>query len=608
MGSIFSQQQPQDHGKTNPLTVTTSTTSATLKRSSSSLLSIPTKRLRMERPSHLANQQPRQSATCMSVLQTSEKQLEKPDREEDIRSTNVRDLPVQKQYLLRAIRSKEHGLTLDLEGKPLYSDTFFTELAENASVLPTPQPPQNDSNLDPNSQTIQRSRADTYRNHEHQTNFLDYQTQRQLRKKQFIFSGSSETARKWEKVQSHFAQPTSNQVDSWTGSFGLVEKRKIDLHNKLYLAPLTTVGNLPFRRLCKRLGADITCGEMAVDRNLLMGQASEWALVRRHRDEDLFGVQIAGSNVDTITRAAEVVGKVCDIDFLEINAGCPIDLVFNRGGGCGLMRRAPKLRKLVWSVNQVVNVPVGVKMRTGISQSTRNASSLINDVAKAGAAWVTVHGRSRKQRYSKQADWEYIKGPCVDTATQIGVPLIGNGDVYNWRDVVRAYDDNVEGKKSGIETVMIARGALIKPWVFTEIKEKRDWDISSGERLELYKEYAKMGLEHWGSDARGVETTRKFLLEWLSFLYRYIPIGLIEQEYGLDVSMSDRAPFFRGRNELETLLGSSQCGDWVRITEMLLGKAPPGFKFAPKHKSNAWESVNMNGGEKGRGDSTKDWG
>lgn len=603
MGSLFSRHQPEEQEKPKPLTVTTTTTSAALKRSTSSLLSVPTKRLRMDPPSQLAKQQPRQSATCISVTQ------EKPDREEDIRSTNVRDLPVQKQYLLRAIRSKDHGLTLDLEGKPLYSDTFFTSLAESASVLPPPQPQQNSLNLDPNSQNQQRSRADTYRKHEHQTNFLDYQTQRQLRKKQFNFSGSTETARKWEKVQSQFTQPLSDQIDSHTGSFGLPEKRKIDLRNKLYLAPLTTVGNLPFRRVCKQLGADITCGEMAVDRNLLMGQASEWALVRRHRDEDLFGVQIAGSNVDTITRAAEVVGKVCNIDFLEINAGCPIDLVFNRGGGCGLMRRAPKLRKLVWSVNQVADVPVGVKMRTGISQSSRNAASLINDVAKAGAAWVTIHGRSRKQRYSKLADWEYIKGPCVEAATQIGVPLIGNGDVYNWRDVVRAYDDDdVEGDTSGIETVMVARGALIKPWIFKEIKEKRDWDISSGERLELYKEYAKMGLEHWGCDSRGIETTRKFLLEWLSFLYRYVPIGLIEHGHGLDVSMSDRAPFFRGRNELETLLGSSQCGDWVRITEMLLGKAPVGFKFAPRHKSNAWESVNVNGGEKKRDDATKDWG
>jgi len=187
-----------------------------------------------------------------------------------------------------------------------------------------------------------------------------------------------------------------------------------------------------------------------------------------------------------------------------------------------------------------------------------------------------LHGRSREQRYTRLADWEYI-GEAQKTVKRI--PVFGNGDVMSFED------HNMAVSKSGVDGIMVARGALIKPWLFIEIKEQRHWDIQATERLDIVKEFCNYGLEHWGSDDKGVETTRRFLLEWQSFMYRYVPHGLLMFP---PQKINERAPLFRGRNELETLLASPDSRDWVKITEMFLGKVPDHFVFLPKHKANSY--------------------
>jgi tRNA-dihydrouridine synthase 3 len=366
----------------------------------------------------------------------------------------------------------------------------------------------------------------------------------------------------------------------------LKTRKLVDFSNKVYVAPLTTVGNLPFRRIMKQYGADITCGEMAVVTNLLEGKPSEWALLKRHPSEDIFGIQLAAAHPDQYTRISEVLEEYTDVDFVDMNLGCPLDLLCNKGAGAALMMREKKLQGALQGMAQNLNCSITVKMRTGWDMNKPFAHELVPRIQSwniDGLAAIMVHGRSRLQRYKLEANWDYIcqveKSESRDLPT---IPIIGNGDLFSYTE----YKEKVEAHGNLSQTAMLGRGALIKPWLPTEIKEKRDWDISASERLDILKDYVKFGLEHWGSDQQGVNNTRRFLLEWLSFLHRYVPCGLLEV---LPQKMNQRPPVhMMGRNDLETLFLSPQSSDWVKISEMLLGPVPDGFEFQSKHKANSY--------------------
>ncbi|XP_063529131.1 tRNA-dihydrouridine(47) synthase [NAD(P)(+)]-like [Cydia strobilella] len=355
------------------------------------------------------------------------------------------------------------------------------------------------------------------------------------------------------------------------------ERKTIDWQDKLYLSPLTTVGNLPFRRICKEYGADITCGEMALCESLLKGMKQEWALVKRHESEHLFGAQMCGTNVWQITKVAQLLQEKTELDFIDLNLGCPIDLIYKKGGGSGMMHRLPTLEASITCASKLLSIPFTAKIRTGVYQDKKIAHTIVPKLAEWGASLITLHGRSREARYTRSADWEYIE-TCAQAANPC--PVFGNGDIMS-------YEDYVQRKEIAptVKGVMIGRGALIKPWLFTEIKEQKLWDISSSERFDIIKKYTNYGLEHWGSDTQGVENTRRFLLEWLSFLYRYVPVGLLERP---PQKINERPPTYFGRNDLETLMASGNCQDWIKISEMLLGPVPDGFHFLPKHKTNSY--------------------
>lgn len=377
------------------------------------------------------------------------------------------------------------------------------------------------------------------------------------------------------------------------------------------LAPLTTQGNLPFRRLCVGLGAQVTWSEMAMGLPLLQGEKGEWALLKAHESEltaprysprsilagydnskDIrFGAQIAANKPWLATKTAEVLTDLCPhLRAIDLNCGCPIELVYRQGAGSALMDNPGRMEKILRGMNVVSkDVPITVKIRMGTKDSQPTADKLVHRLilgggesqelgeGPAGVAAITLHGRSRQQRYTRSADWEYIaqtaatidrlraaEGDKMDTVREAdardqsgnGVYFIGNGDCYSHED----YYSHLKDAK--VDAVMIARGALIKPWIFEEISAGQYLDKSASERLEYVEKFAKFGLEYWGSDEVGVGTTRRFLLEWLSFSCRYVPVGLLEH---LPPRLGDRPPIFRGRNELETLMCSPNYLDWIKI-------------------------------------------
>jgi tRNA-dihydrouridine synthase 3 len=296
----------------------------------------------------------------------------------------------------------------------------------------------------------------------------------------------------------------------------------------------------------------------------------------------LFGVQLCGGNQELMAKCVEMLSQEISVDFIDVNLGCPIDMVYQKGWGSGLIGRPPRLRSLLENIVQVSHgVPITAKMRTGVFEGKPVAHDLLPMFQECGIDMVTLHGRSRQQRYTRLADWNYI-GECSQVAGRLGMPFFGNGDILSYEE----YYGMLEQYPT-MDGVMIGRGALIKPWIFTEIAERRHWDIRSSERLDILKKFCNYGLTHWGSDCEGVNKTRRFLLEWLSFLYRYIPVGLLEV---LPQRINERPPRYRGRDDLETLMASGNVQDWIQISEMLLGKTPDGFNFLPKHKSNAYES------------------
>ncbi|MBK8980086.1 MAG: tRNA-dihydrouridine synthase family protein [Planctomycetes bacterium] len=283
---------------------------------------------------------------------------------------------------------------------------------------------------------------------------------------------------------------------------------------KVWLAPLTKGGNLPFRRLCVDFGAKVTMSEMAYARQLLKGSRSELALLRKHASEGCFGVQIAAGRAEDAAAAARIAVER-GADFVDLNCGCPIHDTVKRGMGATLLQRPGALARIVAAmVEAAAPAPVTVKIRSGWKEGEENASEVARLVEEAGAAALAVHGRTREQRYTKAADWDLIARLVAERS----IPIVGNGDILTWHEA----KDRLQ--HSGCAAVMLGRGALVKPWLFRECAAESEWLATPHDRLEVLLRFAGYLKEHFRDDDKGRERAMRFLPWHLGFFARWRPL------------------------------------------------------------------------------------
>jgi len=284
------------------------------------------------------------------------------------------------------------------------------------------------------------------------------------------------------------------------------------LTGAVVMAPMTKGSNLPYRRLAVELGARVLVSEMAVARRLKQKRKGEFALIRRFEGEPCFGVQLAGTNPEEMAWAAALV-ESRGADFVDVNLGCPIDHFTHKGMGAALGRQPSRVRRIVETMAKAVTgVPVTVKIRLGWNDEMRNHVDLARAAVDGGAQAVFVHGRTRDARYRHAADWDAIG----EVVAAVSVPVVGNGDLLFPHEIDAAL------QRSGCAGVMTARGALIKPWIFREVAEGHR-DLTTEERLAIYRRYVALALEHWHDDERGRKNVRDFTTWHLNFWCRYAP-------------------------------------------------------------------------------------
>lgn len=232
----------------------------------------------------------------------------------------------------------------------------------------------------------------------------------------------------------------------------------LKIHGHAALAPMAGVADRALRELCVSYGASYVIGEMASSKGISMHDRKSASLLSISPAERPAGVQLFGDDPLTMAKAAEMA-MAYDPDFLDINMGCPAPKVAGNGGGSALMKRPQLAAEIVRECVRAVPVPVTVKMRIGWDETTVNAPELAKLCADAGAAAITVHGRTRVQMYAPPVHLDEIRR----VKQAVDIPVIGNGDVTDGPSAGRMLDE------TGCDFLMVGRGALGRPWVFSQI-------------------------------------------------------------------------------------------------------------------------------------------
>ncbi len=312
------------------------------------------------------------------------------------------------------------------------------------------------------------------------------------------------------------------------------------------LAPMAGITNRAFRRLCRESGAGIYVSEMITSRALLERTEETMNLIRFDADESPRSLQLYGVDPAVISAAVRMVVIEDLADHVDLNFGCPVPKVTRKGGGSALPWKRDLFRAVVAGAVAAADgrVPVTVKMRTGIDDEHLTYLEAGRAAAQEGAAWVALHGRTAAQMYGGQADWAAIAG-LVDELRQLGVPVLGNGDIWAADDALRMVQE------TGCAGVVVGRGCLGRPWLFGQLAaafagRPAPPEPSSGEVLVVLRRHAELLVAMHGSEQKGARDIRKHMAWYLKGFRVHQPIraalGTVATLAELDVLLSGIDP------------------------------------------------------------------
>lgn len=274
----------------------------------------------------------------------------------------------------------------------------------------------------------------------------------------------------------------------------------------VFLAPMEDVTDPAFRLLCKRFGADMVYSEFISSDALIRSIKSTERKLEIYDQERPVAIQLYGRDVESITEAAKIA-ESAKPDIIDLNFGCPVKKVAGKGGGAGLLKDIPKMMEIINSVAKNVSIPVTVKTRLGWDNNSKIITTIAEQIQDNGAQAITIHGRTRAQMYTGEADWTLIRE--VKNNPRIKIPIIGNGDITTPERAKECFD------KYGVDAIMIGRGSIGQPWIFEEIKHYL-YNNSKLERknfkfyLEILKEQVENNIER-ADEIRGILHSRRHI-------------------------------------------------------------------------------------------------